>query len=135
LTRCCARDSIHSGWIFAAVRAYSFVVCTISAAMIHFGPFLNSPDPGKMLNFVERAPLYSKFSARVPMFESRPARSARWMVSLSAGTAFSWNPMSASCAWSCWWTSSHSRIRVYDRKFCWHSFRILLCDRCADCSW
>ena len=39
-TKSPATGSIHSGSIFAAMRAYNRPVSTNSAAIIHFGPFL-----------------------------------------------------------------------------------------------
>jgi hypothetical protein len=46
LIRWPARGSIQSGSIFATMRAYSLVVSTSSAAMIHCGRLRPSPDDG-----------------------------------------------------------------------------------------
>lgn len=120
MIRCGAARSIHSGWMRATVRAYIFVVCTISAAITHLRFFLKSAEPGKILNRVARAPANSCASALSPTLLSRPARSARWIDSYDAARVLKryLPPRSATIECSCWCTSPHSRMRVAERKFC-----------------
>jgi len=48
--------SIHSGRTSATVRASSLPVSVSSAAMIHFGPFFASAEPGWIDSLMPRAP-------------------------------------------------------------------------------
>ncbi len=53
------------------------LVSTSSATTVHFGGFLNSPDPGKMEKRALRAPVNSCLSASfIPMCDSRLVSSA-----------------------------------------------------------
>ena len=82
LTRCPASGSIHSGWIFATVRANSRDVSTSSAAITQRGFFLASGEPGKIMKWAPRAPRYSRVSpSRRPIWESRPDSTAMWILS------------------------------------------------------
>src|SRR5688572_12649174 len=77
----------------AFVRAYLRVVSTISAAINHGGSLRNSDEPGWMLNFVPRAPVYSCGSVLWPTFDNRPASSARWIAS-----CLRWSSLAGDCA-------------------------------------
>ncbi len=80
LIRCCATGSTHSGSMRAAIRPHSRLVSTSSATIVHFGGFLNRPEPGKIENRALRAPVNSCLSASfMPMCDSRPVSSAVWI--------------------------------------------------------
>lgn len=99
LSRCCATGSTHSGSIRAAMRPHRRLVSTSSATMVHFGGFLNRPEPGKMEKRALRAPVYSCFSASfIPMWDSRPVSSAIWISRYSAGSLFTGMPSSFTTA-------------------------------------
>jgi hypothetical protein len=56
VSRCRPATSIHSGRTSATVRASSLPVSVSSAAMIHFGPFFASAEPGWIDSLMPRAP-------------------------------------------------------------------------------
>ena len=135
-----ASSSAHSGLIEATSRAHSRLVSTSSAAMTNAGGFFDSALPGLIANRNPRAPTYSlvaclrarriavarasprrwlKDDARIspascaPIWDSSPARIARWIASSSSdsprrGIAI---PRPFAARRICSTTSCHSRMR------------------------
>ena len=102
LIRCCATGSTHSGSMRAAIRPHRRLVSTSSATIVHFGGFLNRPDPGKMEKRALRAPVNSCLSASfMPMCDSRPVSNAVWISRYSAGSLLIGRPSSFT-TWRSW---------------------------------
>ena len=136
LTRCPASGSIHSGWIFATVRAHSREVSTSSAAITQRGGFFASGEPGKIMNLAPRAPRNSRVSAsRRPTWLSRPDSTATWIRSGSrrdvvrASCPRCGRPGAAGACRSC-----HSRMRRKCRNSSRSSLRNRLPVSASRCS-
>jgi hypothetical protein len=115
--------SSHAGSMRATHRANSCDVSTSSAAITHGAGLRASPDDGWIAKRVCRAPMYTRASGlHMPILLSSPGTSARWSCSPEAGALPGANRSSRITCTSWSWMSSHSRIRLYDRKLSRQSF-------------